>query len=230
MRTDILSTSDSDLANTLANVGTKLAPLAISLGLTAADATAVTTDATVLRAAVTDCLDKHTAARGATQSKTTLRNSIEKRSRTLIKRIKASPNYTPTIGQQLGIVATASNISALVATAASRPVLKGVVNGDGTMDIKFVKQGYSGVMLYSRRGSGTVFTLLGKQLCSPCVDARPNLVSGEPETREYRAIYIENDQTVGPMSDTLTLTAPAGLGVVGSANADTPKLSLAKAA
>ena len=233
MSKDIFTTSDSELATTLTNTGIKLAPLAISLGLTAADATAVSNDATALRAAVADCLDKHTTAKAVSQSRTTLRSTIEKRSRTLLKRIKASPNYTAAIGQQLGIVSATNSISALVATASNgsadvRPVLKGIVNGDGTISVKFTKQGYSGVMLYSRRGGETRFTLLGKQLCSPCVDARPNLVSDEPETREYRALYLDNDQTVGQASDTVVVTAPAALAA--SSGANTVSLPLAKAA
>jgi hypothetical protein len=43
------------------------------------------------------------------------------------------------------------------------------------------------------------------------VDNCPNLAAG-PETREYRAQYLEGDDPIGLLSDILTVTAPATSG------------------
>jgi hypothetical protein len=43
---------------------------------------------------------------------------------------------------------------------------------------------------------------------SPYVDTSPSLDSNKPETREYRAQYLDGDDPVGPLSDILPVTVP----------------------
>jgi hypothetical protein len=213
MNQSFIPTADSDFANFLSNLGTKLAPNAVTVGLVAADATAVSTDATSFQTLVVDQINKQTAAKGATTAKDLSRATIEKRTRALIKRIKSHPAYTATLGEQLGIAAPAGTAAPVrmmaQATAEARPTLRGLVAGDGSVGLKFKKHRHTGVMIFGRRGDETAFTLLAKQLFSPFIDDRENLVPGEPETREYYGLYVDGDQTVGQQSDVTRQTVPA---------------------
>lgn len=214
MKSDLIPTSDNDLVNLLQNLGTRLAPLAATLGLTAADATAVTTDATGLRNLVLDQEDKYNAAKSATAAKLGGRTTIEKRTRSLIRRIKAHSAYTPAMGEQLGIAGSAAGpVRPLAATSGAsaddRPSLRASVSGNGAVMVKFAKQGHTGVLLYSRRGDEREFVLLAKQLRSPLIDRRENGAAGQPEMREYMAQYFEADEAIGQMSDTTSVTIPA---------------------
>lgn len=215
MTKTLIPSKDSDFANYVANLAAKLAPMVATFGLTAADATAVTTDATGMQAAVIDQIAKVGAAKSSTEAKTILRKAVEKRVRSLIGRLKSHPAYTSALGEQLGIVAPGAEAAPLRAMAEAtkdcQPVLSGVLGADGSVGVKFTKKGFTGVMLYSRRTGENEFVGLGKQLRSPLVDQRPNLTAGQPETREYRAVYLENDQPVGRPSAILIVTVPAQL-------------------
>lgn len=218
MSTDFVAVSDEGFVTQLSNLSGKAASVQATLGLTAADVTAITADYTAMQAAVVDVAAKLAAYQSAVQGKNATRAGVEKRLRSLAKRIKGNAAYTPAIGELLGLVASGSNSGgttgamarARVAEVAVQPQLKGSVSGDGTVAVRFMKKSYSGVMLYGRRGSETEFGLLSKQLVSPYVDDRENLAAGVPETREYRAQYFRNDQPIGQMSDILVVTVPAG--------------------
>lgn len=92
---DLLPHTDRELVDMLQNLGVRLAAVVATFNLTAADATAVTTDATNLRTLVLDQADKENAAKSATAAKITSRTTVVKRTRALIRRLKAHANYTP---------------------------------------------------------------------------------------------------------------------------------------
>lgn len=215
MNKPLIPSTDADFANFVSNLGAKLAPMVTTFGLTAADATAVTTDATSMQAAVIDQLSKFAAAKGSTQAKAVLRQGVEKRTRALIARLKSHPAYTSTLGEQLGIVAPTEGAGTIkpltTASRNSQPRMTGLLSADGKVGIRFVKNGYSGIIIYGRRGDEKELTILAKQLRSPFMDERANLVAGEPETREYRAIYLDGDQPAGKPSDVLVVTVPGEL-------------------
>ena len=211
---DVLPKSDRELVDTLQNLGVRLAAVVATFNLTAADATAVSTDATNLRTLVLDQDDKDNAAKAATAAKNASRATIVKRSRALIRRLKAHANYTPALGEQLGIVAStpAAGVSTMsVVAEALRPDLRSSTGAHGEVNIGFTKRGHTGILLYGRRSGETEWALLSKQLRSPYVDNRGSLAAGAPETREYRAVYIDGDAAVGQLSDTLNVTVP-GIG------------------
>ena len=107
--------------------------------------------------------------------------------------IKTRPAYTVAIGVQLGIVGAGEAAARAVPTftVEVETGLKGQ-----QVRIRFKKFGRKGVAIYSRRAGGE-WELLGIDLASPFVDKRPLLVAGQPETREYRLRFFEDDASTG---------------------------------
>lgn len=203
--------SDRKLLIWLANLNAKASTVLNPLGFAAADYGAIAGDYAALQAVLTDQAAKAAASQSATETKKATRAAVDDRLQVLVRRVKGHPLYTPAIGEQLGIVAPQAAAPAGRGSAAAmdlRPRLRGVVGGEGSVTLKFAKQGYTGVALYCRRAGETEFTLLTKQFRSPLVDHRPNLVAGMPEMREYMAQFLRGDTPVGQMSDVLVLTVP----------------------
>lgn len=67
------------------------------------------------------------------------------------------------------------------------------------MQIDFTKHGHEGVWIESRRGNGP-WELLGADTEKPYVDASALLVAGQPETREYRLRWYDDDAPHGDWS------------------------------
>ncbi|MEI7733683.1 MAG: hypothetical protein WCO56_29225 [Verrucomicrobiota bacterium] len=106
-----------------------------------------------------------------------------------IKDIKDSDGYTDAIGQDLQIIARED--------ATEHPVPKvklKLLDGDGQQSVKLtiIRYGHEGVLIESRRNGGA-WAELARPAHSPYVDARPLLVAGTAEMREYRLRFVDND-------------------------------------
>lgn len=123
------------------------------------------------------------------------------RARQRAERIKAHPNYTQAIGEDCRIVAPEAS------PPPDQPTLKAKVLTDYQVRLTFAMYRHDLLEIVSRRGNETDWTLLAFDTNSPYVDARPPLVPGQPETREYRARYRDNDQPVGDWSDIISVVA-----------------------
>ncbi|MDO7875686.1 hypothetical protein Q5H93_13155 [Hymenobacter sp. ASUV-10] len=88
--------------------------------------------------------------------------------------------------------------------AAQAPTLKmtvelGVVKG------AYTKYKHQGVDVYCCRTGETEFTKLERFSMNRFVDNRPNRVPGQPEQRDYYAVYVDKDQQVGNQSATVSV-------------------------
>ena len=63
------------------------------------------------------------------------------------------------------------------------------------------------IELQSKRGAEADFSLLAYDTNSPYLDARVPLVAGQPEVRQYRARWRDDDLPVGDWSDIVQVTA-----------------------
>lgn len=117
---------------------------------------------------------------------------IKKRTRDTIARLKRHANYTPAIGDDLGVTGTPSPALPTAAPLPTLSVLPGSV-----VTLKFKKGSADAVLIEGKRGSETGFTLLEKRLNSPYSDGRAPLVSGVSELRTYRIRYVSGDIPVG---------------------------------
>ena len=119
----------------------------------------------------------------------------------LVKRLKGSPNYTEAIGQDLGIVG-----AEITPADPPKPTGSVAMVGPNEVRVKWVKAGFTGVVVECQRAGETAWTVLGQDNFSPYLDARPLLVAGQPEERRYRLRYIDGDALVGEYSDVMSVT------------------------
>jgi len=221
-----LPESESQLVVWFNNLQTKLLTYATTFGLTGAETTAVTNDynAIAYMMAQVEAIKANSQDRvqykarllrgpsgaatafpgdfiAATPPTATVTPGVLDRIRALARRLKAHPNYTKAIGEDLGIVAPD-------VTSPRSPRPRGTARSVGSSQIglTFVKLGFSGVRVESKRGPETAWSYLGTYIVSPFTDSRGPLVAGMPESRSYRLQYVRGNDPVGEFSDTLTVS------------------------
>jgi len=94
--------------------------------------------------------------------------------------------------------------------AAQMPVLKASVDLSSVL-LRFTKYGHQGIDLYCCRTGETEYTKLDRYSLTRIEDARPNRVPGQPEQRNYYAVFVDKDKPVGERSATVSVvvgTAP----------------------
>ena len=126
------------------------------------------------------------------------------RTRDLVARIKADPNYTEVIGEDLGIVGAEQT-----GTGQVKPDGKAEALPKHEVKISFVKSGHEGVDIESQRAAETAWAYLAFDGYSPYVDNRQPLVADQPEERRYRLRYRDKDVPVGEYSDVFVVTTGA---------------------
>lgn len=124
------------------------------------------------------------------------------RLRKLVQNIKTRPGYTDTIGQDLGIISTGGGESP------AAPTLTLTNATAGSVTLGWNKSGWTGVKMQGRTEGGG-WTDLGVDLYSPFADTRPLATPGQPETREYRACYIDGDTPLAGYSQVVEVTVAA---------------------
>ena len=118
-----------------------------------------------------------------------------------VGQLKKNNLYTEAIGIALGIVGA----EIVVNFATLKPTLKLDTSG-GWIYVHYVRDHAEGIFLYSKRGTETAFTLLAMVTKTSYVDARPNLVVGQAEERQYQAFYMVGDVAVGLISLVASIT------------------------
>jgi hypothetical protein len=119
----------------------------------------------------------------------------------LVKRIRTRKTLTDAIASDLAIVATVTTVD----FNNLKPEIK--VNLVGNIpQYEYTKKGTTGVVVYCKRGAETDFIYLDKDLKTPYVDNRANLVKGTPELRTYKFRFFYNDIEVGNWSDEVSVT------------------------
>lgn len=125
---------------------------------------------------------------------------INARIRATVKRVKASPAYTQSIGQALRIVGSSTSVD----PATARPKLKVKSLPMFASEVGWVRGEFSGVLVQCERNGET--TDLGVKTGTKFVDNRAPLEAGKPEVRNYRSLYVLNGETVGQWSDVVSVT------------------------
>ncbi len=119
----------------------------------------------------------------------------------IVARIKASANYTDGIGEDLKIIGNESEFDA----ANYKPQLKGKAM-PGMVNLSFVKDTTDGMNIYARLQGQTTWVFLGLDTESPYMDTRPLAAAGTPENREYRCRAVISDVEIGQYSDVVQVT------------------------
>jgi len=223
---DYLPSKLSDLMVWFANFASKIGGYASTLGLTPAEVTQVQTDNTVVQLVINGAeirkadyqewvafrdLVLHAPLGTPMPSVPTPGNvgaipngaaaAIIPRTRALVQRLKAHPNYTRAIGEDLGIEPPTS-------APPDRPTLKARSETAFRVRLTFTMHRYPMIEIQSRRGDETAFTTIAYDTSSPYIDGREPLEAGRAETREYRARYMDRDnQPIGDWSDIVSAVA-----------------------
>ncbi len=191
---DYVPTADNDLLVwfdhflTQISTDTAIAPFDLK-ALTAANAD--------FHAKIAHVNDAAALAKQATADKEASHGYLESLVRAEVRRIKARSTYNDGQGAQLGIVG-ARNSRDLSTT---RPELSGTDHTNGVVSISFSKYNSDGVNIYSKRDNDADWVLLNRANISPFMDLRPLLQIGNPELRDYCAIYVLKDKEIGHYSD-----------------------------
>ncbi len=118
----------------------------------------------------------------------------------LVQRIKGHPNYTPAIGENLGIIG-----------AEQLPFdeinFKPTGKGESRMsyvNIDYFKDQSDSMNVYGV--DGAVLTYLGNDKDTPWHDTRPLHVAGQPENRTYVLHAVKHDIEIGKPSDPIVVT------------------------
>ena len=122
------------------------------------------------------------------------------RFRTMANRVKAHQNYTPAIGQNLGIEKSATEP---LNKDTAQPILKAVIRG-GTVNVLWKKGRYSGILIEKDSGEG--FAFFDRDFIPNFIDNSPLPTHGESAIWKYRASYLVNDEKVGVWSDVVSIT------------------------
>ena len=199
---DYIPRTDDSLSLWLANFKTKLAIHAATVGVTPADLAIYQSECDTLVAAITTVDQARANLKQLVSSKDGTRSDTVGNIRSLAARIKTNAAYTEAIGNDLGIIGSATVID----YANAKPALTVSTSG-GQVIVVFKKGPSNGVKLYGRRGSEANFSFLALDTHSPYHDNRPNVVANTPELREYYAFFIDNfDEQYGLQSDIVSIT------------------------
>jgi hypothetical protein len=176
---------------------------AVGLGLLPADITALGTAVSAYQTAVGVKATAKAAAQSSGAACAATEATTQEALRAMVRRIKASPTYTQAIGELLGIERGTTSSS----STTSRPDLQANSVLNAEVELSFIKNGFTGVEIECRRGAEVDFRFLARDTEAPYIDNRANLTSA-PETRQYRARYLQKDLCVGEFSDVLVVTVP----------------------
>ena len=220
----ILRTNEAKIAWSL-NFEEKFPSLAVSLGFSFPESTALLNDSRNMRFAILNGISATAYSKAANAFKYDLLNGVEDgepepvlpvltvaeppdpivlagiidRLTKAIARMKTSAGYSESIGEQLLIVQPEED-------DAIEPTTK--PTGQATslpamIRIDWVKGKFDGVIIESQRGDETEWTRLDRDTRSPFDDERPNFNAGKPEERRYRLRYFLGDEPVGTFSDVI---------------------------
>lgn len=117
----------------------------------------------------------------------------------LVQRIVKTDGFTPEIEALLDIEIKDGESD--LAPEDRRASIKKVTSfNGGVVVLDCSLQGMKAYRVYSQRGESDVFEPIGDSTQTEFRDERPNLVAGQPETRQYKAILLDKNKPVGDYS------------------------------
>lgn len=116
----------------------------------------------------------------------------------IFKRIKAQPDYSESVGLNLGIVLPKSAPLNLSESAPKGLKIQSLPNS--VVRIDWRKGKFDGVIVQSQFLGEIKWSEIGRDIYSPFIDTRPPREAGKPEIRRYRLYYMLNDKPVGEPS------------------------------
>ena len=217
-----LPTDDAGKDTLLTNIAGKLAGYQNTLGLSAGDVSTTVADQAFFhysltsQNAVANYAQQWTAYKKAARDGTgtslgplpvaptlgtapaAVAPGIFVRLRSLVVRIKAHPNYTDAIGQDLDIIGAVQTVD----LATVKPVLKLKLEA-GHPNVLWPKAGMGSLDIWVDRGSGFVY--LANDTEPDYLDTAALPAAGATALWKYKAIYRLHDEQVGLWSDVVSI-------------------------
>lgn len=203
MKRDYIPQRRSKIDSWEQNFIEQLTSYATRLGIDASQLSAIAGKVSVHREAYREAVEIKATAKGKVKRMQDEQLKTVRAIRKMVRLVKASPNYTESMGKSMGIIGPENE------TQLGRPVLKVVVDARVPV-ISFRKGSSKGMFIYSKRGNEQEFSLLAFVTRSPFTDRRPNLDPERPEERHYAAFFMLNDQPTGDMSAVTSVTLGRG--------------------
>jgi hypothetical protein len=119
----------------------------------------------------------------------------------LVRRIRASPNYTDETGALLGIVPSYKSESV---EEELKPALKALVLPGGIVQIAFTRGQSDGISIELKLDKDAEWTSAGRFFKSPIVLTIPN-GNGLPRAVQLRARYLDGNSSVGQNSNVVNV-------------------------
>ncbi len=171
-----------------------------ALGLTTAEALALSNASKSIRLAVADVAAKATAYKDAVDLKDIQIKNASGIILPAVRRFKTAAGYTEALGQALGVI---GDDEPVMDWSTFKPVITAIVR-PGLVEIRFDKMGADGMNIYTRLKGQTVWVKLAYDQFSPYLDNRP-VAAGQVENREYCAVAVLNDIEVSQRSDIISV-------------------------
>ncbi len=220
-----IPTSDSDKGKWMNNFQTKIGTYATTLGISAAEVTAVQKDYTMFSYVLNTMEIYKQMMSNLSSYKALLKKSsiqqvigamptlptlpaapaavaggIFNRISIMVKKIKLSLNYTEAIGNDLGIISPIQTVN----VNTLQPELS-ITLEEGRPQIKCVKGVADAIDLHVNRNDGAGFVLIGRLTKTDFLDIS-NLPSGIILTEwEYKAMYVIDNVNVVAMSNVVSI-------------------------
>lgn len=180
----------------LNNYKSKIAVHGTVLGLTATQLADEVQWCDDIIAAINNIETKSAELKSARNTKTTTDKVQLAALRANIARHKTHPDYSTTIGGELGIISNNTGFDAATYKAALTVEIFG-----GHIRIKFTKRGADGLNVYHRKKNTVDWEFLARVTKSPFDDHIVLAVPNQPEHWEYRAFGVVDDEEIGIASD-----------------------------
>ncbi len=197
---DYFPRSNAEQVTWLTNFSSKIAISGASLGLTATEISELQTNCSSLITAINTVETLKTSLKSATAAKEIAVQTEAGNIRTNVARFKTAASYTPTIGQDLGVVGTSTALD--FATYKAKLTVE---NFAGYVRLKFTKKGTDGVNIYHRKMGESTWHFLARDTKSPYDDHIVLAVANQPEHWEYRAFGVVDDNEIGMASDIVSV-------------------------
>ncbi len=227
MKLSYLPKSDPEKVAWLNNFANKLAVHGATVGASGGEITAASDDAALFEYVVNTMADAYKEkSKQITEFKNILRDGplgtpmtaipvapalaaaptnvapgIIERTRMLVNRIKNSPAYNDSIGDDLGIIGADHD----VVPGNMKPLLKGTLDA-GRPKILWTKGDADSIDFYVDRNTGAGYAYLNNDTNPDYIDTFPLPAGVDSAVWKYKAIYRIGDEQVGMFSDELMIT------------------------
>ena len=209
------------------NFSAQFAVLAVHLGFTPAEVTAVADDNAAFQFAFTEGEKADGYADAARQYRRILTEGkigektpvfptpptvgplpsadtgIFERLDDLVRRIRVAPNYTADDGALLGIIGTTPDP---ISPDAMQPVMKAKALPANVVEVEFVRGKTDGIALQMQLDNETEWSNAGSFFKSPAMLNIPTGMNGVPRAVRLRARYLQGNAQIGQNSDTVNVT------------------------